>query len=58
MRSRIDPKIPSSRGIDVVPTTHFRARQPKEDTGLRGPGQAPDRRDPSAAHARPAGRLG
>ena len=37
MRSRIDPKIPSSREIDVVPTTHSRARLPKEDTGLRGP---------------------
>ena len=39
MRSRIEPKIPSSREIDVVPTTHSRARQPKEDTGLRGPGK-------------------
>ena len=37
MHSRIDPRVPSSRGFDVVPTTHFRARQPKEDTGLRGP---------------------
>ena len=37
MRSRIDQKIPSSCEIDVVPTTHFRARQPKEHTGLRGP---------------------
>src|SRR5688500_2481243 len=37
MRSRIDPKIPSSRGFDVVPTTHFRARQPKEDRVLHGP---------------------
>jgi predicted acyltransferase len=37
MRSRIDPKIPSSREIDVVPTTHYRARQPKADTSLRGP---------------------
>jgi predicted acyltransferase len=37
MRSRIDPEIPSSREIDVVPTTHSRARQPKEEPGLRGP---------------------
>jgi len=37
MRSRIDPKIPSNREIDVVPTTHSRARQPKLDTSLRGP---------------------
>ena len=37
MRSRIDPKIHSNPGFDVAPTTHFRARQPKEETGLRGP---------------------
>ncbi len=37
MRRRIDPKIPSSREIDAIPTTHSRARQPKEDAGLRGP---------------------
>ena len=37
MLSRIDPKTPSSREVDVVPTTHYRARQPKSDTGLHGP---------------------
>ncbi len=37
MLSRIDPKTPSSREVDVVPTTHYRARQPKLDTGLHGP---------------------
>jgi predicted acyltransferase len=37
MRSRIEPKIPSGRGIDVVPTAHLRALQQQEDTPGRGP---------------------
>lgn len=37
MRSRIELKIPSSRDIGVVPTSHFRARQPQGDAALHGP---------------------
>jgi predicted acyltransferase len=37
MRSRVQPKLPSGRDIDVVPTAHSRARAQKEDTGLRSP---------------------
>jgi len=39
MRSRIQPKLPSGRDVDVVPTAHSRARAQKEDTGLRSPRQ-------------------
>lgn len=37
MRSRIEPKIPSGRDIDVVLTAHGCALQPQEHTGGHGP---------------------